>query len=143
MEETSSVQSSGAHARIALRDYIAHQFNISDPGPPDESGLVPCPACKAKLSPQAEMCRACHHPIGPIRRAKARFRFEKFWWFWLTVLMTALLLFLLYRMHLVPTVADPFARYAGRMREIASYAVGIAVPITWINYWWRYGRIQL
>lgn len=85
--------------------------------------------CKNNLSPQAEICGKCRHPIGPIRRAKARFRFEKFLWFWLTVLMTAAILFLLYRMYAVPQIADPLAHVAGKLRELASYAVAIAILV--------------
>ena len=141
MEEAAAVQY--GNTKVALRDYIENQININDPGPPDESGLVPCPVCKTKLSPEAEICGKCRHPIGPIRRAKARFRSQKFWWFWLSVLITVVLIFLLYRMYSLPPIADPLAHLTGKLRAVASYIVAVAIPVVWINYWWRYGRFRV
>jgi hypothetical protein len=40
-------------------------------------------------------------------------------------------------------IADPLAQFAGRLRSLASYAVAIAIPFTWVNYWWRYGRFRV
>lgn len=143
MEEGSSIHSTGPSAQIALRDFIKTQVNISDPGPPDESGLVPCPTCGAKLSPQAEKCGKCQHPITAIRRAKRQFRFERALWFWCSVLISIMLSYLLFRMFDTPLPNDPFRHLAGKMQIFASYVVGGAVPLVWINYWFRYGRFKL